>query len=93
MRLKLLTNSVTVSELIEMLKSYESYRNKRVMNPTYANRFNYIKQLISERSRYLELFSNPEDVRKLVHKQNEAHQEGMMAMKDAGIWGDDKETF
>jgi hypothetical protein len=26
-------------------------------------------------------------------KQNEAHQEGMMAMKDAGIWGDDKETF
>lgn len=99
MRLKLLTNSVTVSELIEMLKSYESYRNERV-NPTYANRFNYIKRLISERSRYLELFSNPWDVRKLVYKQNEAHQKGMTAepgwqaaMKDAGIWDDDKETF
>lgn len=83
-----------------MLKSYESYRNKRVMNPAYATRFGYIKRLISEKSRYLDLFSNPEDVRNLVFKQNEAHIKGMMAtpgwqaaMKDAGIWDDDKEIF
>lgn len=97
-----MTEHILVDKLIEMLKSYESYRSEphRVMRPVYENRYRYIKGVGMESSGYVELFMDYKAVLSLVERQRCAHLKAMTAepgwqkaMMDAGIWDDDKETF
>ncbi|OAG36292.1 hypothetical protein AYO21_09534 [Fonsecaea monophora] len=81
----LLKNESSMDELVKFLQSYELYRSaeRRVMRPLYTNRY-----------------MDAQEVQALVRKQKAAHDKAMTAepgwqeaMKDAGIWDDDKETF
>ena len=97
-----LKEHILVDELIEMLKSYESYRSNpcRVMRPVYENRYRYIEREGTKSSKYVKLFMDYRKVLYLVDRQRCAHLKAataepgwQMAMMDAGIWNDDKETF
>ncbi|TVY73854.1 hypothetical protein Focb16_v005401 [Fusarium oxysporum f. sp. cubense] len=92
----LLKPESTITALIEMMKSYERLRSFRenVMTPVYANRVKFVNTLFNKESyqHYLQLFNNPQEVRQLVCKQNDAHVAGMLVtpgwrkkMQDAGI--------
>jgi hypothetical protein len=83
-----------------MMKAFELYASRRVMESEYARRVHYVEHLISERSPYLQLFSNVEDVRRLVFRQDQAHEKCVngevgwqAAAVEAGIWDDEKEAF
>ncbi|OAL31071.1 hypothetical protein AYO20_08402 [Fonsecaea nubica] len=98
----LLKNQLDVHELIKMMRSYELYRSdpRRVMNALYTNRYTYIMKLVETRDSRLEWFRNFQEVQALVQKQKAAQDKARTAepgwqeaMRDAGIWDDDKETF
>ncbi|KAH0829988.1 hypothetical protein FOPE_10802 [Fonsecaea pedrosoi] len=98
----LLKNESSMDELVKFLQSYELYRSaeRRVMRPLYTNRYMYVKRLVRQSHPTLELFRDSQEVQALVRKQKAAHDKAMTAepgwqeaMKDAGIWDDDKETF
>ena len=65
------------------------------MTSPYTNRCDYIKKLRAEESSSLEIFTDVEEVQKLVKKQEDAAgmtgQRGWQrAQAEAGIWDDDK---
>jgi hypothetical protein len=88
--------------LVDFLKSYESFRSTpgRVQVALYTNRCEYVRRLCLQDHVSLRIFKDAEEVKKLVKMQKNAHGKGMTAecgwqaaMKEAGIWDDDKVRF